>query len=101
MNSKTQVRYVYVREPRRNVTVAYTFDDSNQALVFNSAKCSPRDNFTRDRGRAVASGRLLTQSQAHPNSVISYDLLRNTEGKVSYKAIAAFLIGQFSKAKAA
>lgn len=90
------VRFVYVREPRKNITVAYKFDDENQCLVFNFAKCSPRDNFTRERGRTVASGRLLAQSTKHPNSCVGYDLLMDeAKGKVSYKKIAGFLFGQF------
>lgn len=101
MNNDTNVRYVYVRQPRKNVTIAYKFDDTNKALVFNSAKCSPRDNFTRERGRMVAAGRLLTESSKQPNSVVAYTLLANEEGKVTYKNIAGYLYSQFaSKVKA-
>ena len=90
------VRFVYVRSPRKNITVAYKFDDENKAIVFNFAKCSPRDNFTRERGRTVASGRLLGQSAVHPNSVVGYDLLMDeAKGKVSFKKIAGFLFSQF------
>lgn len=90
------VRFVYVRSPRKNITIAYKFDDENKAVVFNFAKCSPRDNFTRERGRTVASGRLLSQSTKHPNSVVGYDLLMDeAKGKVSYKKIAGFLFNQF------
>jgi hypothetical protein len=100
MSNSSNVRYVYVREPRKNITIAYRFDDETNKLVYNFAACSPRDNFTRERGRTVATGRLLSESQKHPNSVVSYDLLTDDRtGKVSYKTIAGFLFGQFSSAK--
>lgn len=91
----SNIRYVYVRQPRKNITVAYKFDDDAKALVFNFAKCSPRDTFTRQRGRTVAAGRLLTQSSAHPNSVVSYEGFTTEDGKLSNKKVVNFLFSQF------
>ena len=89
------IRFVYVRSPKRlPITIAYAFDDEGKRIVYNYAKCSPRDTFTKSTGRTVASGRLLTGSRKHPNQIVNYNEIE-VDGKVKYKAVAAYFYGMF------
>lgn len=84
------VRYVYVRNITRPVTIAYMFDDKDEQIVYNFAECSKKDQFIKSVGRAVATGRLLSDSHKHPSQRLPY-VVTGTK----YNSIASALYDEF------
>ncbi len=94
--NKNETRFVYVRQNKRPVTIAYRFNDERGVVEYNYALCGKRDNFSKKIGRAVATGRLNTDSVKSPNSAVSYDMV-SEDGKPRYNLIAAHLYFLFSE----
>ena len=67
----SDIRYVYQynTKSKKPTTIAYTFDDKNQVVVFNAAKCSKKDVFSRVEGRLTAAGRLRLNRAKHLNEI--------------------------------
>lgn len=94
MNSN-QIKYVYARDNKNGpITFAYQFDDANQRIVYNAARCGKNDNFNKGAGRHIATERLLLNRQitesapkAKPNRYATYAEI----GGDRYKAIAEYL----------
>lgn len=86
--------YQYTTKSGKPTTIAYIFDDQNQKIVFNAAKCSKKDNFSRAEGRLTAARRLRTNRNDHPNGTIPYADV-SWEGKPRYRLIAEALLRAF------
>lgn len=60
--SNNEVRYVHVRKPRLDYTIAYIFDHDRDNEIFNVnygiAQCGKNDTFVRATGRKIATNRL-------------------------------------------
>ena len=89
MNSQ-EVRFVYIRDNVRPVTVAYLFDDEKARIAYNHAVCGDKDAFSRKVGRAVASGRLEKNVPARGNKFIPYAQV-GVDGMPKYGLIASEL----------
>lgn len=88
-----EVRFVYVKNVARPVTVAYVFDDAASGIRYNYAECGNKDKFNRNIGRAVSMGRLEANKGSHPNEYASYE-----ESGTKYNDIAAYLSEVFDAA---
>lgn len=61
-NEGNTVRFVYATNSGgRRVTVAYQYDDANQAIRVAAAQCSKRDQFVKKIGRDISFGRLTAK----------------------------------------
>jgi hypothetical protein len=80
-------------------TVAYELDDAGGAgkatVRYAVAHCSPRDNYCRATGRAVASGRL--KSAKIPTSWVT--VIVNEQGKVNPVVAILRAIGQLPESQ--
>lgn len=92
----SDIRYVYQynTKSKKPTTIAYTFDDKNQVVVFNAAKCSKKDVFSRVEGRLTAAGRLRLNRAKHPNGTVPYADV-SSEGRPRYRLIAEHLLTLF------
>jgi hypothetical protein len=56
--SNNNIKYAYLHEGKRHVTIAKKIDRENGKLFFSFAVCCPRDNFSKKIGRVIAGNRL-------------------------------------------
>lgn len=87
-----KIRFVYTNTPRdnRRVTVAYTYDDSINAVRFAFAECVQKDNFVKKVGRGIAVNRLKNN---YHTRVVPF----KTIGGESYKAIAGYVVSNIKE----
>jgi hypothetical protein len=76
------IRYAHYRgmnekgelQARGGMTVAYVVNDENKVIRSATAYCSTKDNYSRPRGRALASGRLqykhLSELEGSPDAKV-------------------------------
>jgi pantothenate kinase type III len=83
----SQTKFVYLRNKRKNITIAYKFDDEKGQIVFNSAQCNKLDTFVKAAGRHIAAARLENNRKETPNRTASYKEI----GSDRYVAIANYL----------
>lgn len=82
------IKYVYARGGKgKEIAFAYRFDDVNKRIIYNTARCSKRDQFDKSIGRTIAAERLELNRANHPNQVASYDAI----GGDRYNLIATYL----------
>jgi len=94
MKNDSEIRFVYVRDyeedgVNRPLTIAYRFNDEAEQIEFNTAKCSPKDQFVKATGRLKAAAR-LTKGKVKPNGTIPYSMVSDGTGP-KYNLIAAEL----------
>lgn len=94
MKNDNEIRFVYVRDfqmdgETRPLTIAYRFNDEAQQIEYNSAACSPKDQFVKATGRLKATAR-LTKGVKKPNGAIPYSAVSDDTGP-KYNLIAAEL----------
>lgn len=53
------VKFAYLHEKKRHVTIAKVVDKENGLLYFSYAVCHPKDVFTKQNGRRIATERLF------------------------------------------
>ena len=53
--------YPEVKSNGRRATIAGIIDDSNNQLRIGIAECSPKDQFTKKKGRMIAAGRAASK----------------------------------------
>jgi hypothetical protein len=63
------IRYIHPKVGDGRATIAYE-EMENHDVIVTVAYCSPKDQFTRKIGRAIASGRLVKKNEA--DFVITY-----------------------------
>ena len=68
-------------QARGGATVAYVAADSGITYAF--ARCSNRDNYCKEYGRRVASGRLLSRAQSYTTDLAFPEFLQAIEAKLS------------------
>jgi hypothetical protein len=83
----SDIRFTYIRDNEKPVTVAYIFDDEGKCIVYNAAECSTKDTFCKVTGKVLAVGRLQTNRVSHPNDSIPYALVSAEDGKPKYRLI--------------
>lgn len=78
-------RFVYITNlPKIGpVTAAYRFNDADQVITFEFARCSKRDTFSKKIGRGIAFGRLKTHPQSFPYADV---------GELTYPKITAEVV---------
>jgi len=62
---KNRVKIYYIKNPKNGVITAATQVMDDGSLHVGVAYCSPKDRFVKARGRKIAIGRLLTDSDYH------------------------------------
>lgn len=80
--------FTLVPTTKGGVTVAWTYDDTNRRLTYNASICSMKDNFCRRIGRAIASGRLVSDRDT---KVVPYKDISGEDRSPSYKEVNQYL----------
>lgn len=80
----------------RRITVCGVVDENTRELNIGYTVCSPKDPFTRKRGRTIARGRAKT----HPAAKVSINNLNEPLGRAFFKVateLAGALLQNYAK----